>query len=59
MDSVDQRSDCMLCAVGLTMDANFDYHDSITIVKTTITIVAYYHDTITILSGFLKNDPKA
>ena len=45
--------------VGVTIDAHFDYHDSITIVAyyhDAITIVAYYHDAITILSGFLNND---
>ena len=41
--------------VGVTINAHFDYHDSITITETTITM-AYYHDTITILSGFLKNE---
>ena len=46
--------------LGVTIDAHFDYHDSITIkgnhYHDTITIVTYYHDTITILSGFLNND---
>ena len=36
--------------VGLTIDANFDYHDSITIGETTITILSLSGYTITILS---------
>ena len=43
--------------VGVTIDAHFDYHDSITITETTITILSLSWHTIMILSGFLNNDP--
>ena len=43
-------------AVGVTIDAHFDYHDSITITETTITILSLSLHTIMILSGFLNND---
>ena len=39
-------------AVGVTIDAHFDYHDSITITETTITILSLSWHTIMILSRY-------
>ena len=40
--------------VGLTIDANFDYRDSIAIVEITITILSLSWHTITILSRYYR-----
>ena len=43
------------CLVGLTIDANFDNHDSITIVETTITILSLSWHTVMILSQYSQD----
>ena len=40
--------------VGVTIDAHFDYHDSITITETTITILSLSWHTIMILSRYYQ-----
>ena len=42
--------------IGVTINAHFDYHDTITITETTIMILSLSWHTIMILSGFLNND---
>ena len=44
--------------VGLTIDANFDYRDSIAIVEITITILSLSWHTITILSRYYRFSTK-
>ena len=44
--------------IGLTIDANFDYRDSIAIVEITITILSLSWHTITILSRYYRFSTK-
>ena len=44
---------CVL-EIGLTIDTNFDYHDSITITETTITILSLSWHSIMILSRYYQ-----
>ena len=46
------------CLLGLTIDANFDYRDSIAIVEITITILSLSWHTITILSRYYRFSTK-
>ena len=43
--------------LGLTINANFDYHDSITIAETTITILSLSWHTIMIISRYYQVFP--
>ena len=40
--------------IGVTIDAHFDYHDSITVTETTIMILSLSRHTIMILSTWLR-----
>ena len=44
----------LLQGLGVTIDAHFDYHDSITITETTITILSISWHTIMILSRYYQ-----